>query len=60
MKLTKERIKLLFTQDGKEYLTPEQLDKEIIALIEENGGKMDLKTLASHIGVGLELVEAAC
>ena len=51
------KVKLIHTQDGKEYLTRAQLEKEILQLVSKNQGRMSLLDLTSYMGVGIEVVE---
>jgi E3 UFM1-protein ligase 1 len=44
--LESKRLQLIYTQDGKEYLTQEQVRSEIISLVRDEGcGKMNLKDI---------------
>ena len=50
-------MQLIHTSDGKEYITPSQLEQEIEELVEENSGRMGLSDLVAHLGVGIEVIE---
>jgi len=50
---------LIYTSDGKEYLTNEQLEKEIKDLINEMGGRINIVEIPNYLGVGIEVVEKA-
>ena len=50
-------LKLIYTSDGKEYLTPEQVTSEIISLVDENGGRLSLQHVCSHLALNYEVVE---
>lgn len=44
--LESKRLQLIYTQDGKEYLTQEQVRSEIISLVRDEGcGKVNLKDI---------------
>ncbi|XP_054715916.1 E3 UFM1-protein ligase 1-like [Uloborus diversus] len=51
-------IDVIFTNDGKEYLTPNRLLKEIKDELFVNGGRINLVDLAQIIGVDFNHVEA--
>lgn len=51
-------IDLIFTTDGKEYLTPTQLVSDIRAELYVNGGRINLTELAKTIGVDLSHITA--
>ncbi|CDW88324.1 UNKNOWN [Stylonychia lemnae] len=55
--LEDNKIKLIYTQDGKEYLTNEQLEKEIKELLQESGGRLSVLEIPSHLGVNIDVVE---
>lgn len=40
-------------------MTPDQVSKEIRQIVEENRGRMSLKELASHLDLGIEVIEPA-
>lgn len=55
--LENKKLQLIYTQDGKEYLTHAQVRHEIINLVSDEGnGRMDLKEIPSHLGVGIEVI----
>ena len=49
---------LMYTQDGKEYLTPKQLELEILAELRSAGGRVTLVDLQTMINVDITYVEA--
>ena len=51
------RVKLIYTSDGKEYLTNEQLEKEIKDVLSQFGGRLSIMDLPDHIGVKIETIE---
>ncbi|CAJ1429138.1 unnamed protein product [Effrenium voratum] len=53
-----DQVKLFHTSNGKEYLTPEQLDNEIRDSIEACGGRISVTELPNEIGIALEHVES--
>ena len=55
--LENNKIKLIYTQDGKEYLTNEQLEKEIKELLQESGGRLNILEIPNHLGVGIDVIE---
>ncbi|CAH0553381.1 unnamed protein product [Brassicogethes aeneus] len=56
--LEKKMIDLIFTSDGKEYLTPSQLVQDIKSELYVNGGRINLVDLAKLIGVDLAHINA--
>lgn len=50
-------IELIYTCDGKEFITPEYLTREIEDEIYVNGGRMHLHDLASNLNVDYQHVE---
>ncbi|CAH1967525.1 unnamed protein product [Acanthoscelides obtectus] len=51
-------VDLIFTSDGKEYLTPTQLINEIKGELYDQGGRINLVELAKNIGVDLAHINA--
>lgn len=51
-------IRVIFTCDGKEYLTPEHLEKEIEEELILNGGRIELTQLVPILNVDLVHIEA--
>jgi hypothetical protein len=45
------RLQLIYTSDGKEYLTNEQLEREIRELLGECGGRLLIADLPGHLNV---------
>ncbi|KAL6040423.1 E3 UFM1-protein ligase 1, partial [Balamuthia mandrillaris] len=56
--LQQQKVQLIFTVDGKEYLTPQQLELEIKDEILSHGGRINVLDLQALLNVGLEHVEA--
>ncbi|KAL3280113.1 hypothetical protein HHI36_017619 [Cryptolaemus montrouzieri] len=54
----RKMIDLIFTSDGKECLTPEQLVKDMQDELYVNGGRINLVDLAKIIGVDLAYINA--
>ncbi|KAG5450800.1 E3 UFM1-protein ligase 1 [Clonorchis sinensis] len=52
------RLKLIFTTDGRSYLTREELQKEIREEVEAHNGRVTLMELASNLDVDPLIVEA--
>lgn len=52
-------IDVVFTTSGKEYITPQHLQKEISDELIVAGGRIDLSTLASNLQVDISHVERA-
>ncbi|XP_018329049.1 E3 UFM1-protein ligase 1 homolog [Agrilus planipennis] len=53
-----KKIDLIFTTDGKEYLTSSQLIQDIKSELYVNGGRVNLVELAKSIGVDLSHITA--
>jgi E3 UFM1-protein ligase 1 len=49
----------LYSSDGKEYITPEHLESEILCLVNDNGGRLGLHDICSHLSVNFDVVEHA-
>lgn len=56
--IDRKMIDLIFTQDGKEYLTPTQLVQEILGELYVHGGRINLVELSKVIGVDLGHITA--
>eukprot|EP00928_Gymnodinium_smaydae_P100844 TRINITY_DN9998_c0_g5_i1.p1 TRINITY_DN9998_c0_g5~~TRINITY_DN9998_c0_g5_i1.p1 ORF type:complete len:804 (-),score=245.63 TRINITY_DN9998_c0_g5_i1:72-2483(-) len=52
-----DRVKLIHTASGKEWLTPEQLDREIRDVLAANGGRVSVTELPAELGVAIEHCE---
>jgi len=50
-------LKVFFTADGKEFLTPERLEKEILDELDSLYGRAHLSVISAAIGVDPALVE---
>lgn len=57
--IEKGLIEVIFTNDGKEYLTNDQLEKEINDELYVNGGRINLVDLARILNVDLQRVTIA-
>jgi hypothetical protein len=51
------KVRLIYTSDGKEYLTHEQLDKEIKDLLAEQGGRINIIEIPKYLGINYEVIE---
>lgn len=51
-------VDLYFTSDGKEYVTPQQLSREICDELYLHGGRISLMDLASILNVNYQAIEA--
>lgn len=58
MLIQKKLIDLIFTTDGKEYITPAQLVQDIKGELYANGGRINLVDLAKSLGVDLAHINA--
>ena len=48
---------MIFTSDGKEYLTPSALEKELISLVNEHGGRITLHNICGYLNLNIDVVE---
>lgn len=55
--LQTDRIKLVHTTSGKEWLTLEQLDREIRDALAANGGRINVTDIPNEVGVAVEHCE---
>uniref|UniRef100_A0A224Z6F4 E3 UFM1-protein ligase 1 homolog n=1 Tax=Rhipicephalus zambeziensis TaxID=60191 RepID=A0A224Z6F4_9ACAR len=53
-------IDVVFTNDGKEYITPKHLQKEILDELTVAGGRINMVDLAHILNVDLTHIEARC
>uniref|UniRef100_L7M9L6 E3 UFM1-protein ligase 1 homolog n=1 Tax=Rhipicephalus pulchellus TaxID=72859 RepID=L7M9L6_RHIPC len=53
-------IDVVFTNDGKEYITPKHLQKEILDELTVAGGRINMVDLAHILNVDLSHIEARC
>lgn len=51
-------LEVVFTIDGKEYVTPQQLEKEIKDELYVHGGRIDIVELSKLLSVDLSLISA--
>lgn len=58
MLIDRKMLDLIFTSDGKEYLTPSQLTSDIKGELYDHGGRINLVELAKIIGVDLAHINA--
>ncbi|KAJ8934335.1 hypothetical protein NQ314_013376 [Rhamnusium bicolor] len=56
--IERKMLDLIFTTDGKEYLTPAQLVNDIRGELYDSGGRINLVELAKLIGVDLAHINA--
>lgn len=47
---------MVYTNDGKEYITPDHLEKEILDELYVNGGRVNLVEIARTLNVDLTKV----
>ncbi|CAH8657289.1 unnamed protein product [Schistosoma margrebowiei] len=52
------RLKLVFSTDGRSYLTRNELDKEIRDEVEAHSGRITLTELASNLDVDFDIIES--
>jgi len=52
------QVRLVHTANGKEWLTPEQLDQEIQDALAVSGGRLNVTELPGEVGVAIEHVES--
>lgn len=52
------RLKLIFSNDGRSYLTSIELDKEIREEVEAHLGRITLSELASNLDIDLSVIES--
>ena len=57
--LQDNKIRLNYTNDGKEYFTNEKLEKEIKDLLSEMGGRINTLEIPHHVNVNMEIVDRA-
>lgn len=51
-------IDVLYTCDGKEYLTPKELEKQILEEVDANGGRVNIVEIQQSINVDLTHIES--
>ncbi|TDG39652.1 hypothetical protein AWZ03_013925 [Drosophila navojoa] len=56
--LEKQLLDVVFTNDGKEYITPEHLEREIQDELYANGGRANLVEVSKTLNVDLSRIEA--
>mmetsp|Transcript_25748 Transcript_25748/g.67411 ORF Transcript_25748/g.67411 Transcript_25748/m.67411 type:complete len:745 (-) Transcript_25748:110-2344(-) len=52
-----QQVKLFHTSNGREWITPEALDREIVDSLIANGGRLSLTDIPGEVGVAIEHVE---
>ncbi|CAL8068764.1 unnamed protein product [Calicophoron daubneyi] len=52
-----QRLKLVFTTDGRSYLTKEELEKEIREEVEAHSGRVSLAEIASNLDIDPLIIE---
>lgn len=50
---------MVYTNDGKEYITPDHLEKEILDELYVSGGRVNLVEIAKTLNVDLSKVSAS-
>lgn len=50
-------MQLIYTNDAKEYLTNEQLEREIKDVLNECGGRININEIPQHINVNYDIIE---
>uniref|UniRef100_T1PDD2 E3 UFM1-protein ligase 1 homolog n=1 Tax=Musca domestica TaxID=7370 RepID=T1PDD2_MUSDO len=55
--LEKKLIEVVFTNDGKEYITPEHLEREVQDELYVNGGRVNLVEVSKNLNVDLSRIE---
>ena len=51
------QIKVIYTQDGKQYLTPERIRSEVMGEIEEQGGRTTLTDIQAVMNIDITFVQ---
>ncbi len=57
-KLRDQGLQLYPTKDGKEYVTPEQVEREILDAIAAHGGRMQVRSLDDELNIPQEIVDS--
>ena len=57
-KLRDQGLQLHPTKDGKEYVTPDQVEREILDAIAAHGGRMQVRSLDDELNVPQEVVDS--
>ena len=57
-KLRDQGLQLYPTKDGKEYVTPEQVEREIVDAIAAHGGRMQVRSLDDELNIPQEIVNS--
>ena len=57
-KLRDQGLQLYPTKDGKEYVTPDQVEREIAAAISTHGGRMLVRSLDDELNMAQEIVDS--
>ncbi|XP_013113083.2 E3 UFM1-protein ligase 1 homolog [Stomoxys calcitrans] len=55
--LEKKLLEVIFTNDGKEYITPDHLEKEVQDELYVNGGRVNLVEVSKNLNVDLTRIE---
>jgi hypothetical protein len=58
-KLRDQGLQLYPTKDGKEYVTPDQVEREIVDAIAARGGRMQVRSLDDDLNIPQEVIDAA-
>ena len=57
-KLRDQGLQLYPTKDGKEFVTPEQVEREIVDAIAAHGGRMQVRSLDDELNIPQEIVNS--
>jgi hypothetical protein len=57
-KLRDQGLQLYPTKDGKEYVTPEQVEREILDAIAAHGGRMQVRSLDDELNISQDIVDS--
>ncbi|XP_055902265.1 E3 UFM1-protein ligase 1 homolog isoform X2 [Eupeodes corollae] len=55
--LRKNFVSVVFTNDGKEYVTPEHLEKQVLDEVYMNGGRVNMVQLSKSLNVDLTKID---
>lgn len=52
-----DKIDLIYTLDGKEYLTHDQLQREVSDCVIEQGGRINVVDIPNHLNVSVDVIQ---
>eukprot|EP00747_Dinoflagellata_sp_TGD_P182633 gnl/TRDRNA2_/TRDRNA2_36968_c0_seq1.p1 gnl/TRDRNA2_/TRDRNA2_36968_c0~~gnl/TRDRNA2_/TRDRNA2_36968_c0_seq1.p1 ORF type:complete len:740 (-),score=223.04 gnl/TRDRNA2_/TRDRNA2_36968_c0_seq1:22-2241(-) len=55
--IAEDRVKLIHSSTGKEWLTPEQLERELREALAAAGGRVGVTDLPNEVGIAIEHIE---